>query len=487
MRKAVTGFGMLLIGGALSCQAPAADWDQMGEEFISGAKSNVFIGMNSRFRERYYTRVEGKDLYDYENNGEAQATLGVNFRSGYIGDTFGLDLSALARREIYSETATGYSLYNYGMKILKQTDCYYSDGTKPQYRCDGFSGASGITQINFKMKAGDRHNGVNFDTGLGFYNGGLISSGDEDDVIPISYTGFDLAGRWGNTKLDYVFVNGVLSNDDSSVQNVMAMPNYASHVNYFKPGADEKRKIDFVHSIGLSQNIGGLNLTLAAADAREYLRRYYAKTDYILKFNKRDRLLFRAQHYANHNYGSVWEWEKNEGYPDKYESMPDKTHMTSYTFAWTLSPWTIALHHARIGEGGFSYGFGNVKGVLKNDSQGNYGSMRRPNGMVCAVENTLDFRYSRNPWMKGLKVTYGYHRSNYTKNGESDVYEDGTPIGDTYEDEHAITANYLFRHGALKGLSFNFKQAFYHDRGHKQHEGKINDTRFDILYRIPLM
>ncbi len=484
MRKAVTGFGVLLIGGTLSCQALAADWEQMGDEFFSGASSDVYLGMNSKFREKYYTKDgNGDPLNDYENNGEAQLTMGVNFISGYIGDTFGLDLSALSRSELYSETATGYSLYNYGMKILKQTDCYYY-GNSNQYRCDGFSGASGITQINFKMKAGEGDERLNFNTGLGFYNGGLISSSDEDDVIPTSYTGFELDGRWGNTRLDYVFVNGVMSNDDSGVQDIMAMPNYASHYDYSQPEDIEKRKIDFVHSIGLNQKIGGLNLVLAAADARDYLRRYHARTDYTLKFNKRDNLMFRAQYYRNHQYGSVWEWEKTEGYPSKYANQPDQTELMNYTVAWTLSPWTIAFHHTRIGDGGFSYGFGNVKGVLKNDTAGNYGSMRRPNGQVWAVENTMDFRYSRNKWLKGLKFTYGYHRSNY----HSDNVRDGETsiIGDTHEDEHAITASYLFRHGTLKGLSFNFKQAFYDDKGHKQNEGKINDTKFDIAYSFPL-
>lgn len=492
MKQAVTGLGLMLVGGALSCNALAADWAEVGEALADGASSNLYLGVNNKTRTEWYRKDgDGNDWGQDATATETQATVGVDFRSAYLGGLVGFDVAALGRIRLNSDYPTDWAQYDAGMKVLKQKDCYYTgkngDGN---YVCDGTEGATGITEVTLKTRGGEGKNTFDLRAGLGMFAAGMISSSDEDDVLPTSYTGFDLDARLGGTRIEYAWINGVKNHNDSSVQDISAKPNYSSHYDYTQLGHEDDLKIDYVHSLGLSRKFGGLLLEAAASDAPEYLRRYMISADYILPFNKRENLQLKAQFYQNHNYGDVWELEK-EIYPGKFGDIPDHTRLSTYTIAWTESlfnstAWTVALHHTRIGEGGFSYGIGNVKGVLKNEGQGNYQSMRRSNEQVWAVENTLDFSHSRNPWLKGFEVKYGFHYGMYY---EEDPREgsSGGAIGDTHESEHAITARYVVRKGTLKGLSVNLQQAFVDDEGHKFGQGKINQTKFDISYTMPLM
>ncbi|WP_066016167.1 OprD family outer membrane porin [Endozoicomonas atrinae] len=177
----------------------------------------------------------------------------------------GFELSGLGVFEIAERNSNDI----YGDGYVTRDGCYPDPSNRGRLTCPGRSGFSKISQASMMVKYGThKKRSVTGRFGMGYLEGGAISSYDKDDgFLPRSYTGMSLNGVWNDLEYSGAFVNGVMSDYETSIQPLTIFLSRPT------PGTP-KVTLDYVASINAILKRGRTFYQLDYARAAIGLNRY---------------------------------------------------------------------------------------------------------------------------------------------------------------------------------------------------------------------
>ncbi len=232
----VSALTAAMMGALISAPVMAASDSAAGDqyvdalsEFLDGASLSV-VGITDT---RYRSHKIGQDAEHQENLNYTDYNVAVNFASGYHNDSIGIDLAGYF----------GGSLYNNGACAeISMCDGWGQDESQ--------NGALKITKAAIKFKSGESLRGD-----IGLTQMGVGTIGNVWSFVPGTYQGGKAFVDLGGFTLGYGAATGHTA------------PWWMTSVQDPYLNESNDSTFDFLQSIGLTGNVGGVGVNLGAGHA----------------------------------------------------------------------------------------------------------------------------------------------------------------------------------------------------------------------------
>ncbi|KEI72986.1 hypothetical protein [Endozoicomonas elysicola] len=377
---------------------PAASYANFGwySQLASDGKVNIHNSIEFKSIEAW-----DKNKEEHKTSNEALGAIGVNLQSGFIGSrSFSVGFG-LGGAYVYKISDRNPDT-DYGATNLAQENCFSDPDRKGRLTdCDTVNSGK-LSQMNIQLKVGKKkRKNLSANVGLGYFDAGMIQSYDpDDDLIPKSYTGFEINSRWDNTLISGAFVTGMIKGNAQSVQKL----HYIADKEI--PNSDLVY-IDHVASIGLRHKLGATDYSLSYAYASGYKHRYLASAKYNMDLTSNSRLLIEAAYNLNQHKGRKWDEAIKKGIETEGE---DIAYLTTARVRYDYSDdFRIGLGWSKTGGNtDFNPYLAGVDAEWLSHGQGSLELFRKLDNTSHKAEVVYWLNNLKTPLLKDLRLKYQY-------------------------------------------------------------------------------